>query len=446
MRRFSVQVIIRAIVIVLISIALGVIIGRSDLIVNQIILVVILLALISEFLYYVGRTNRRLQQFISAINNSDFTVNFRDEELGRSYKHLSESFTQVIEKYRSVKIEKEQQFHLLELLVESISVGIMIVRDTGQIVLFNTWISGLLDIPRPNNWSLFKRFSKEIAQAIDDLGTGGSRLVELIEGRESKKLIVDVTTSSDSEGDFRLITIKDIQNEIELKELEAWHNLIRVLTHEMMNSLTPVISLSESMASMVSRQLEQEQLLTRENLEDLIYSLEMIGNRSTSMVDFLEEYRKLTRIPMPAPEKVRVAKLLDDISALVSNDLNKQGIKLSVHPSKTSILVDQGQIELVFLNLLKNSQYALQGSANPEIRISAVQDGKMTYIYLADNGPGIEANIQPNIFVPFFTTKEKGSGIGLSFSRQVMRLHGGKIRLEKSDSSGTIFVLVFPTA
>ena len=218
------------------------------------------------------------------------------------------------------------------------------------------------------------------------------------------------------------------------------------LTHEMMNSLTPVISLSESMTSLVSRKLEQEQLLTRENLEDLIYSLEMIGNRSTSMVDFLEEYRKLTRIPMPAPEKVRVAKLLDDISALVSNDLNKQGIKLSVHPSKTSILVDQGQIELVFLNLLKNSQYALQGSANPEIRISAVQDGKMTYIYLADNGPGIEANIQPNIFVPFFTTKEKGSGIGLSFSRQVMRLHGGKIRLEKSDSSGTTFVLVFPTA
>jgi signal transduction histidine kinase len=211
-----------------------------------------------------------------------------------------------------------------------------------------------------------------------------------------------------------------------------------------MNSLTPIASLSETMISMLDQYAQSSKQLNDENISDLQYSLEMIGKRSNSMINFLEEYRRITRVPKPVLEEVDLLFFFEQIKHLTAKEISEEGITLNLEPIKAILYIDQGQIELVFLNLIKNCRQALANTPNPKIIINARKKGNQIIIEVNDNGAGIEPKVQGQIFVPFFTTKEAGSGIGLSLSRQILKLHRAYIHLRQSSSSGTSFELVFP--
>ena len=274
----------------------------------------------------------------------------------------------------------------------------------------------------------------------------GRRLIEINLKGEIQTLSVDVITVKMLDKNYKLITFQDIHGEIEQKEIEAWHKLIKILTHEIMNSATPISSLTETMQSVIEKdgKAKKASELDDETIEDLLFSLKTIERRSNGMLTFIDDYRKLTKVAKPKIEKIDVSDFLNSISDLLQAQLTKEKIKLICEVKDVDELtIDASQIEQVIINLVKNATYALQDCKDPLIEIKAYsRDGKKV-IEVTDNGAGIPEKEKKEIFVPFFSTKKEGSGIGLSLSKQIMHLHNGNITVTSEEGKGTSFYLVF---
>jgi len=366
--------------------------------------------------------------------------------LGKSFSHLYSSFASIQESFEKVKTENEAQYHFLQLLVEHINVGIISIAGDENITLINSPAKKLLGITSSKNWSSLKEGCPVFGEKIEEIGKSGKRLIEVNAGNSSLLLSVDVSSTILIGQEYRLITFKDIHNEIEQNEMEAWHKLIRILTHEIMNSLTTVSSLTETMQMMLEPTEGKEtetQTLSKETLKDLRFSMKTIGRRSDGLLHFVEDYRKVTRVPQPVLENVSSKKLIDGIFHLFSSELKTAGIELTVDIEDFNLHVDQGQIDQVLINLISNSQHALENRDDGVIQIKSYKSESGNHISVRDNGIGIEKKALQEIFVPFFTTRDDGSGIGLSLSKQIMSLHGAKINVASEQNKGTTVLLTF---
>jgi signal transduction histidine kinase len=285
-------------------------------------------------------------------------------------------------------------------------------------------------------------FTKE----IEHLGSNGKKLVELKVRDETRFLSVDVHTLFLLDKSIKLVTIQDINPEIEQKEIEAWHKLIRILTHEIMNSVTPISSLTETMQSLLEDKSGNEKAitsLTQETVSDIRFSLTTIQKRSDGLLHFVENYRKLTKVPKPALEKILVRTFLTTIEKLMLHELTRKNISIAVSGDESYAEMDPALIEQVLINLITNSIHALDGVDNPKIEIRVYGQDRQTIIEVADNGKGIQSKELSEIFIPFFSTKKEGSGIGLSLSKQIMSVHGGSIKVRSQVNAGTTFFLHF---
>lgn len=443
-KTFTFQVILRVILILINLVVFAFIFGDERLFFNQVILFLLLCIQVAELIRYVSRTNRELAKFLLAIKHSDFSISFNKSRLGGSFKDLDQAFSEIIKTYKSTTTDKEVQYQYLQQVVSHVSIGILSIEEDGTISLVNHSAQQLLDVEDIRNWKILHTQLPNFCSAVDQIEQDGRRLIELKDD-EQKKLSVQVTTIHLPENNYRLVTFQDIQNEINQKEIEAWHKLIRILTHEIMNSATPISSLTETMQAMLKKdnQLVTPTALTEETIEDLSFSLQTIQKRSDGMLAFIDDYRKITKVPHPKPEKVEVQSLFQRIQTLTHADLKKNGIALKTNIENVSdIILDPRLIEQVLLNLIKNSQYALTQTTTPEIQLLAYMEGQRFVIEVRDNGSGIEEKELQEIFIPFFTTKKDGSGIGLSLSRQIMHLHGGTLTAH-SEPQKTSFYLRF---
>ncbi|MFK7926310.1 MAG: PAS domain-containing sensor histidine kinase, partial [Bacteroidia bacterium] len=249
---------------------------------------------------------------------------------------------------------------------------------------------------------------------------------------------------------FKLVSLQDIQVELEEKEIDTWQKLIRVLTHEIMNSVTPIVSLTKVTHSILSEtegSPRAAKMLSEEEIQDILDSILTIENRSKGLLHFVHAYRSLTRIPPPQIQDINASEILNRIITLLKPEMDRRGIalQLSVPERGLNLQIDPQLIEQVLINLLKNAMEAVESTKSPEIHLIVRQrkDGR-PQIIVQDNGQGIHPELIDKIFIPFFTTKPKGSGIGLSLSRQIMRLHKGNIEMQTSDQNGTHFFLNFP--
>jgi signal transduction histidine kinase len=263
-----------------------------------------------------------------------------------------------------------------------------------------------------------------------------------------KILAVEISTLLMIDKHYKLITLQDINSEIEQKEIEAWHKLIRILTYEIMNSVTPISSLSETMQSMLlDKKGNHKRLpdLRDETITDILFSLKTIQKRSESLLDFVENYRKLTRVPKPALQQVQLRSWLSSIENLMREELIRESISLNIAlgEENQTLNIDPALIEQVLINLLRNSIHALEGRPHKRIEIKLYDDESATIIEVSDNGKGIPEKEIKDIFIPFFSTKKDGSGIGLSLSKQIMSLHNGRIRVRSKVAEGTSFYLMF---
>ncbi len=449
LKRFSVLVILRVALLLVTLTGFALIFGRAELFFNQIILGAIISIQVYELIRFVGQTNAELAKFLLAIKYSDFTINFsRDSH--SAFKTLHPAMREIMQSYQQVKIEKEAQYQYLRLLVKHLKVGIISVKGEDEITLMNPPALAMLKTDTFHHWKNIQINRPQFAQTVENMQDGESQLVELSMVGEKRRLSVQIIHVRLLQETYRIITLHDIEDEIDRSEIQAYHRLIRILTHEIMNSVTPISSLSETLLTMLEDDqgtVKTKEEINSDYLEDLAYSLRTIQKRTDGLLSFVEDYRRLTKVPQPQRKPFSVQSLFDSVGSLMRGEFEKHKITLRTHcePDNLSVLADHQQLEQVFINLLTNSIQAVENQPEPAISLKASRQGEKTILEVVDNGSGISPDKLDEIFVPFFSTKEKGSGIGLSLSRHIMALHGGSIRVQSQPDIQTIFFLTFPS-
>lgn len=443
MRSFSVGIIWR---LILISVVIGGIMycwlqQYSTLLIT--VLFIVHCSLFFSLYNYVSSTNRKLTRFLESVRYSDFAVAFKaDDKLGDSFRGLNQQFNEVLEAFRQARAEKEANLHYLNTFVQNVSVGLLSFDASGNVELINQAALRLLGIYRLRNLSELHNVHPRLEEL---LRTGKPGEPAIYQTSQEQELSIRCATVRLRGRPITVSSIQNIRTELQEKELEAWQNLTKVLRHEIMNSVTPIVSLVGTMQDIVNLELS-EGIAPAESVGDLREALTTIEHRGRGIMRFVEAYRNFTAIPQPRFTEISVDELLKTVVHLVQPDLQKAQIVLKTEPlpAPITIFADGEQIEMVLLNLVKNAVESFNGQAQgKEINIDATQlDGKTT-IRVTDNGPGIEPEALEKIFIPFFTTKKTGSGIGLSLSRQIMQLHGGQLKAISTPGEGSTFSLIF---
>ncbi len=404
-----------------------------------------------SFIHYIDRTNRILNNFLESIRYSDFTRTFQIEGEGSSFEKLKNSFNEVIKDFQEVRAEKEENFYYLQTVIQHIGIALIAFQKDGKVELINNATKKLFQVRNLGNIQSLNNFSSELVTKLFNIQHGENTLIKVQEKDNLLQLIIYATEFKIHNRTITLVSIKNIQQELEEKEMESWQKLIRVLTHEIMNSITPISSLSSTVSMILSDLSEslKEQGVNAdeiESIQEVESALKTIHKRTDGLLHFVNTYRNLTKIPNPNFSIFKVSHLMNNIKNLYEEELNRKNIQctISIEPESLELSADEHLIEQVIINLLKNAIHALEGQNNAKLTLKAYLNnrGKIV-IQITDNGPGILPDVLERIFIPFFTTKPQGSGIGLSLSRQILRLHGGTINAYSEPDKETKFTLTF---
>lgn len=400
--------------------------------------------------HFLEKSNREIIHFLESIHYDDFTNTYPERNSGSSRDLLYHEFNEILKKFREIRADKEAQHQYLRTIVQHIGIGIITFDNDGEVQIINNAAKKLLGIKLIKNIRQIGKDHPALTESILDLKTGGRDLIKISKNDDEVQLAVYAIELSLRGKAFKLISIQNIQSELEEKEMEAWQNLIRVLTHEIMNSVTPISSLAATVETDLSEFLENGTNINQiedETIEDFYLAVKTIHNRSESLIKFVSDFRNMTRIKLPSLEKTSVDEIFSHVLMLLKQEIetNDIQINLSVKPDLT-INIDKEQIEQVIINVVKNAVQALAAGEkeNKILTITAMPaPSGGAFITIADNGTGIEEEALKKIFIPFFTTKKNGSGIGLSLSKQIMRNHGGNISAKSQIGEGTEFLLKF---
>jgi nitrogen fixation/metabolism regulation signal transduction histidine kinase len=409
----------------------------SQLVITKIVFLLGFIFVFAALLKYLNKTNRDLSQFIEAIQYVDNVPSNEGSDL--SHGKLQLTYNSIIDKLKEAKLAKESEHQYFRFVLEYIGIGIISFDKKGNIGIYNKAAKEIFGIESLDNIMGLDILKKDIANELMNLESEKSKLISFNGKLEKQKLLARSTEIVIDGKRLKLISLQNIKTQLEESELEAWQKLIRVLTHEIMNSVTPIKSLTYSMKKSL---LDSE----NQNVENIIKGLNAIENRSKGLLDFVESYKNLTQIPKPNYERININSLLDNVLNLFEKELKTNNIIVdrNIIPEDLTILADSKLLSQVIINLFKNSIYALEDCRKKEINILGrkTTDGEVT-ISVSDSGKGIPEEIIDKIFVPFFTTREKGSGIGLSLARQIMVMHNGNVEVQSTQEQGTKFTLNF---
>ena len=417
--------------------------------VTPILVAVLIILQVYALIRYVDRTNRDLTSFLESIRFSEFTRSFQIEGMGSSFDELNRAFNDVINDFQKVRSEKEEHFHYLQSIVQNIDVSIIAYRKDGTVEMINKAAKTLFQIHSLKNIKGLEQLSQELVNTLIHISPGENTLVKVQDQDDILQLAIYATEFKVKDKLIILATINNIQNVLEEQETEAWQKLIRVLTHEIMNSITPIASLSSTLEIMLKGITDGGNV--REDLDidsvmEIQQALQTINKRSTGLLHFVNTYRNLTRIPKPNFKIFPVKELFKNLYLLMEEEIseNKVNFVTNIEPENIEVSADEQLVEQVIINLIRNSMHALDGRKDPTIELKTYYNkrGRVT-IQVADNGTGILPEVLDKIFIPFFTTKQSGSGIGLSLSRQILRLHNGTITALSVPDEETIFTLTF---
>lgn len=414
---------------------------------------VVLVAIVQIFLLirHVDKTNQLLNSFLQSIRYSDFTRTFQVESTDSSLNKLKTTLNEVIRDFQAVRAEKEESYHYLQTIIQHIGIALIAYQRDGSVELINNATKRLFQVRNLANIQVLSSYSHELVQKLLTIKHGENSLVKVRDKDDLLQLSIYGTEFKIHNRNIMLVSIKNIQHELDDKEMESWQKLIRVLTHEIMNSITPISSLSSTVNGLINDIIIREGANKQtgeitEDLQEISSALNTIQKRTEGLIQFVNTYRNLTRIPTPNFTIFQVSRLLNNIYELHRAELEAHNISctLLVEPLTLELSADEMLIEQVLINLLKNSMHALENRANSNIQLRAFLNrrGKIT-IQVVDNGPGILPEVLDKIFIPFFSTKPLGSGIGLSLSRQIMRLHGGSLNAFSEPEKETIITLTF---
>jgi len=420
--------------------------GKPNMIFAAGLTLLIIIGQLYELFRFTSQTNRKLTRFLESVKYSDFISGFTsDNKLGKSFRELNVAFNEVLEAFRKARSEKEEHWQYLNTIVQQVRTGILSFDAEGNIQLINANAKRFVGIANIKNINELEKQNNKLYHAIQDVQPGKSTLYK----SGSEFLLTLQATELRIRGNtVKLVTLQNIQTELQRQELEAWQNLTRVLRHEIMNSITPISSLTSTLREILDHELvrkDQHYELKTEGAEDLRDGLETIENRSKGLIKFIDAYREYTSLPQPKLKTILVHTMIEKVSQLLKSEFKKTDTQLITHCDSEylTVLADEEMIEQVLINLIKNAIEANHQNENGIIEVNATYTENAVLITVSDNGPGIIHEAIDRIFVPFFTTKKTGSGIGLALSRQIMQMHNGSLTVVSEPDVKTTFTLRF---
>lgn len=448
-RKFRLNCLLRVILLASTISVFFILLFESDLYAALVILVLAIAYQCYSLIHYVETTNRDLTRFFQSIKYSDFSQTFKDKKEGKSFSTLRLAFNDVLDAFRKTRSEKEEHYRYLQTIVQHVGIGLIAFQPNGDVELINTAAKRLLGIAQLKNVKSLKSWSPALVKTLMGLKPKERALVKVEDGNELLQLALFATEFKLRNNTFSLVSIQNITSELEEKEIDAWQKLIRVLTHEIMNSITPIASLASTINELMKSSLQPRGLLKEgheETLADIRDAAQTIQKRSQGLLHFVDAYRNLTLIQKPNFQIFPVSELFSRLGQLIQANIREKNISffVRIEPKSLELAADPELVEQALINLLLNALHAVNGIKGAKIHLQASIDGRShVLIQVTDNGPGISNENLEKIFIPFFSTKEGGSGIGLSLSRQIMRLHSGSISVHSEPSVETTFTLRF---
>lgn len=443
-KRFSIIIIARTIVLCGSVFLLFYLISETVLVATTFIVAVLIVVQIYSIIHFVQKTNRDTARFFSSIKYSDFSQSFVTNIKGASFDELSSAFAGVMDQFKQTRREREENFRYLQTVVQHVGIGLMAYTSEGEVELLNIAAKRLLRVNTVKNIAELSSVNISLVEALEKIRSGDKILVKYADNNDLLQLSIYATEFKMRDKHYTLVSISNIQKELEEQQMEAWRNLIRVLTHEIMNSVTPIISLSSTANALVEDLDHEKHRQESDPLDDIKGALTTITKRSTGLLHFVDDYRNLSRIPTPTFSVVSIASVFQRLQQMFSEQAQGKKIEFitSVSPVDLEVTTDPELLEQVLINLVLNSMKALAGATSPRVRlVSMIDKNGNAIIQVVDNGHGIPEELYDKIFIPFFTTRKEGSGIGLSISQQIVRVLGGSIGVSTTPGGGATFTI-----
>jgi two-component system, NtrC family, nitrogen regulation sensor histidine kinase NtrY len=450
LKNLFINILIRVIFIVLSSVALGLVIQHLERGYYYTLTGIVFLIVFQAWMLVdqVNKTNVDLEKFFSSVHDHDSSIRFSENSKNNSFRKLHDRMNYLNTTIQNIKIENERTSHFLQHMVDHVEVGILAFDNQGKIEIHNRAAKRYMNVQHPGQLSSLKAMNEEIIILINAIKPGQEILYKMKTDNLPQSILVKATELKFENNEIKLVSFQDITNELDKKELDSWQRLIRVLTHEIMNSISPIISLTSVISGYFKNWENTNPVLPEKNNSQIIAKtlsgLDTIEETGKGLLDFVDKYRSLTSLPKPNLIKFTVDSLFLKCKLLmestISNDIK---ITATVYPKDIALIADYAQVELILINLIKNGIEALSCSKNGTIHLKAFYGDGGTIIQVEDDGIGISNEIIEDIFVPFYTTKETGSGIGLSLSKQIMQNHNGTISVNSAPDKGSVFTLKF---
>jgi two-component system, NtrC family, nitrogen regulation sensor histidine kinase NtrY len=445
--RFLLAAIIRLAVFAALLTVLLLVVVKSDLIILPILLTVALAGSGVEMVRFMDRMKDNVLDMLMAVKHGESGHSPGPADLNDP---IRKAIAEVEEEITRLRLERESHYQYLQAVIQHIGVALICYNRQGHVTLFNEAFSRLFRMPYIRQTDALGRISEVLLEHMRDLDHGQRNLLNIEVEGEVMNLSMHASVFRLQDEDFKLVSFQNIKSELDEQELESWHKLIRVLTHEITNSVMPIATLSQVINRMVEDENGQARALDTldpEDVDDMRTGLKTIESRARGLMEFVKGYRSMTLVPKATLKLVPVRALLESVLTLMKPQLEEHQITLQVHMEQHSqtIMADREQLEQVLINLLLNAKDAVKDIQDKRtVTVSQINTGSEVWLRVQDNGRGMDREVLQNIFVPFYTTKAEGSGIGLSLSRQIMRQHKGRIRVQSQVGSGTTITLVFP--
>ena len=444
---FKFKVVFRVVILTLILASFIYLLQQPGKAVSTVILAGFAILSIGELIRFVTQTNRKLTRFLESVKYSDFISGFTvDNNLGSSFKDLNKAFNEVLEAFRKARSEKEEHWLYLNTVIQHVGAGLISFDANGDIQLMNTVAKRLLHSPQLRNIHELEKDHAKIFEILSNIDPGKNAMCRV---DDRTNLSIRATAIRMRGEAYKLVALQNIQTELQQNEIESWQNLTRVLRHEIMNSMTPIASLTSTLNDILAEELEEKAghfELSVEGVDDIHEGLNTIASRSKALIHFIDAYRDYTSIPMPRIQTLVVQDLIEEVGALLKIEIRKSKIEFSFEtiPTNLEVAADAELIEQVLINLIKNAVEAVGNNKHGKVLVKGGYDpAGEVFISVSDNGGGIPPEALDRIFIPFYTTKKTGSGIGLALSRQIMQLHNGSLSVESHVNQYTIFTMHF---
>jgi two-component system, NtrC family, nitrogen regulation sensor histidine kinase NtrY len=447
-RNLYINIIIRVFLIVSLSVLLGYLVFVEKSLRFSLICSLIIIFLTIYLIAYLNTTNKKIRYFFDSVRNDDSSLYFPVEVKNSSVSEIYRRMNHVNQQIRQLKIENSQQEKYFRILIEHLATGIITYNSKGFILHANSSAKKLLSTDVLTHLQQIERVDGKLFTAIREIKPSERRLVALTTHSGEIQLSLKATSFNTKDNELVILSIQDIKNELDEKELESWMKLIRVLMHEIMNSITPITSLSDSLYNIYTPDGKpiMPGAVTEKTILTTLQGLNVIREQGKGLMSFVDSYRQLTRIPQPDKKYFRLSDLLTRVKILYNSLTNSDKVTLYINQKDPAINIfaDENQISLVLINILKNALEANENNPSGKIIVTAgLNNDNHPEITVWDNGPGIPEGNLEEIFVPFFTTRKEGSGIGLSISKQIMSMHGGTLKVKSVPAKETIFYLNF---